>query len=57
MQVENPYGDLDKVKPNRDANEEIPQDGLEGLGADLGQVDPGSIRVTQVSLLSELHES
>ena len=57
MQVENPYGDLDKVKPNRDANEEIPQDGLEGLGADLGRVDLGSIRVTQVSLLSELHES
>ena len=57
MQVENPYGDLDKVKPNRKANEEVPQDGLEGLGVDLGQVDLGTTRVIQVSIWRELHEA
>ena len=34
QKVENPHGDLDTVKLHRDAREEVPQGGDEGLGDD-----------------------
>ena len=48
--------DLDKVKLNRDAHEEVPHGGVEGLSDDLGKVELEPTRVTQVSMRRELHE-
>ena len=56
QKVENPHGDLDTVKLNRDAREEVPQGGVEGLSDDLGKVELEPTRVTQVSMRRELHE-